>query len=56
MSKNLNLKVIVEYIDKIEQQLLLDELGDVHCQGYLYSPSLSPDRALSYIQNMNNKK
>lgn len=56
MCASLNLKVIVEYIDKIEQQLLLDELGDVHCQGYLYSPSLSPDRALSYIQNMNNKK
>lgn len=56
MCASLDLKIIVEFVDKIEQQLLLDELGDVHCQGYLYSPSLNPTKALAYIQNMNNKQ
>lgn len=50
---SLNIKTIVEYVETEEQRTVLRQLGRVHCQGYLYSPALSPDKAYEYISKMN---
>ncbi|WP_236614578.1 EAL domain-containing protein [Sporomusa ovata] len=50
---SLNIKTIVEYVETEEQRTVLRQLGCVHCQGYLYSPAISPDKAYEYISKMN---
>ena len=50
---SLNIKTIVEYVETEEQRTVLRQLGRVHCQGYLYSPAMSPDKAYEYISKMN---
>ncbi|MBP2627734.1 MAG: bifunctional diguanylate cyclase/phosphodiesterase [Firmicutes bacterium] len=53
MCFSVQIKTIVEFVETEEQQRILDELGSVHCQGYLFNPVLTPDKAFEYIKNMN---
>jgi lactose/cellobiose-specific phosphotransferase system IIC component len=50
---SLDIKTIVEYVETEEQRDILCQLGSVHCQGYLYSPALPPEKALLYIKQLN---
>lgn len=50
---SLQIKVIVEYVETIEQKNLLNELGEVHCQGYLFSRPVGADAILGMVYSLN---
>lgn len=53
LGKELNVKVIAEYVETKEQRDKLLELGCTWYQGYLYSKPVSLDEFIAYIQEHN---
>ena len=50
LCKSLGIHSLVEYVDKVEQLKVLQNLGCTRIQGWLYSPSLPPDKCLDFIR------
>lgn len=50
LCKSLAIHSLVEYVDKVDQLKVLQNLGCTRIQGWLYSPSLPADKCLNYIK------
>lgn len=55
LGKELDVKVIAEYVETKEQQHILKQLGCIWYQGFLYSKPLSLDNFIIYIKECNAK-
>ncbi|HBT97575.1 MAG TPA: PTS fructose transporter subunit IIA, partial [Desulfobulbaceae bacterium] len=51
LCRSLGIDALVEYVDNVEQLKTLQSLGCTRIQGWLYSPSLTPEKCLSFIRN-----
>ena len=49
LARALEMRVIAEFVETREQQVLLDRLGCDVFQGYLYSPPLTTSECLGYL-------
>jgi len=49
------IRVVAEYVETSEQQVLLDQLGCDEFQGYLYSPALAEAECLEYLLKMEHR-
>ena len=50
LCRSLDIHSLVEYVDNVEQLKVLQNLGCTRIQGWLYSPSLKPDKCLEFIR------
>lgn len=56
LGNDLNIKVIAEYVETPEQQQLLEQLGCIWYQGYLYSKPVTLNEFIAYIKECNADK
>ncbi len=51
LCKYSNLNLVAEFVETESQKELLQQIGSMHYQGYLYSKPISADDTLTYVQN-----
>ncbi|MDR2209078.1 MAG: EAL domain-containing protein [Azoarcus sp.] len=56
LCRSLNVKIVVEYVENQEQIDVLLCLGCHVFQGYFYSPPVSGEKCLQYVQDMNRNR
>ncbi|SOC37338.1 EAL domain-containing protein [Ureibacillus acetophenoni] len=55
LAKKLNITVIAEGVETVEQLEILNELQCKEVQGYIYSPPISSENLVEYVQNDDSK-
>lgn len=56
MASRMNIDVIAEYVEKKEQQQLLENMGCYHYQGYLYSPAIPLDKLEKQLSSISHRR